>query len=118
MSGIQLIAVAFAGLMIFVTYNSYRRAQLRIYEFGLWMAIWAGLALISIFPDRLRSVIAPLQIARLLDLVIIAGLLLLSAIVFSLNRSVRRLEDRLAALVRNLALDSSAAEESQAPTSE
>ena len=118
MSGIQLIAVAFAGLMIFITYNSFRRSQLRVYEFGLWMAIWAGLALISLFPDRLRAVIAPLQIARLLDLVIITGLLLLSAIVFSLNRTVRRLEDRLAALVRNLALDASAAEEGQRSNSE
>lgn len=118
MSGIQLIAVAFAGLMIFVTYNSYRRGQLRIYEFALWMAVWAGLALISLFPDRLRAVIAPLQIARLLDLVVIGGLLLLSAIVFALNRTVRRLEDRLAALVRNLALDETTIDDPQASRSE
>lgn len=120
MTGIQLVAIAFAAGMIFLTYNSFRRRDLRLPEFLLWMAVWVVLILVSAFPDRLRAVIRPLEIARLLDLVMIAGILLLSLLVFMLNRTVRRLEDRLSRLVRNLALQDldSEPEPAQPKTSE
>jgi hypothetical protein len=69
------------------------------------MAVWVALVLISLFPDRLRAVIAPLQVARLLDLVMVGGILFLAALVFHLNRVLRRLEAKLVQLVRALALE-------------
>lgn len=106
MTGIQLIAILVALLMGYMTYTSYRRRELRGSEFGVWIAIWAGVVVVSLIPDRLRAVIAPLAVARLLDLVIIGGMLVLGAVVFNLNRSLRRLENRLESLVQRLALDS------------
>ena len=106
MTGIQLIAILVALLMTYVTYTSFRRRELRWSELVLWMSIWIGLALISLVPDRLRAVIAPLAVARLLDLVVIGGILTLGIIVFSLNRSLRRLDNRLDSLVERLALRS------------
>jgi hypothetical protein len=106
MTGIQLIAILVALLMGYMTYTSYRRRELRGSEFGVWIAIWAGVVVVSLIPDRLRAVIAPLAVARLLDLIVIAGMLVLGAVVFNLNRSLRRLENRLESLVQRLALDS------------
>jgi hypothetical protein len=53
-------------------------------------------------------VIAPFQVARLLDLVMMVAILLLTVLVFWLNRSLRKHEQRLAELVRTLALERSA----------
>jgi hypothetical protein len=106
MTGIQLIAILAAVLMVYISYTSFRRRELRASEFVLWMAIWIALAAVSVFPSLLRGVIAPLAVARLLDLVVIGGILTLGIIVFSLNRSLRRLDNRLESLVQHLALQS------------
>ena len=86
MSGIQLVAIVFAAGMLFLTYNSFRRRELRGYELVTWTVVWLGLAAISAFPDVVRGLIVPLRIFRLLDLVVILGLLGMSALVFVLKR--------------------------------
>jgi hypothetical protein len=105
MTGIQLVAICFALVMLFVTYTTLRRHELRIPEAVIWIAIWVGLILISLFPAVLRTIIVPLHVIRLLDLVTIVGLLLLAAIVFRLNVALRRVEGRVITLIRSLALD-------------
>jgi hypothetical protein len=104
MTGIQLIAIVFGVGMAFWTYRSYRRRDLLGVESAVWIAVWVGLILVSVFPDALRNVVGPLKVARLLDLVMIVGILLLSTMVFLLNGRVRRLESRIVELVRRLAL--------------
>jgi hypothetical protein len=105
MTGIQLVTIAVALLMLFITYTALRRHELRTYEFAIWSLIWLGLLFVSLFPDLLRGIIGPLHVIRLLDLVTIVGLLVIGVLVFSLNRVLRRLEDRVATIVRRLALD-------------
>jgi hypothetical protein len=104
MTGIQLIAIVFGVGMAFWTYRAYRRKDLLGLEAAVWLAVWVGLILVSVFPDALRNVVGPLKVARLLDLVMIVGILLLSTMVFLLNGRVRRLERRMVDLVRRLAL--------------
>jgi hypothetical protein len=103
MTGIQLIAVLISLLMTYLSYTSFRRRELRVTECVLWVSIWVSLALVSLFPYRLRAVIAPLAVARLLDLVVITGIFTLGILVFGLNRSLRRLDNRLDSLVERLA---------------
>jgi hypothetical protein len=106
MTSIQLIVILVALLMIYVSYTAFMRRELRATELMLWASIWIGLVLISLFPNQLRAVIASLAVARLLDLVVIGGILLLGIIVFSLNRGLRRLDNRLESLVERLAQQS------------
>lgn len=111
MTGIQVVAIGVGAVMLFITYTALRRNELRLYEFGVWSAVWASLILVSVFADRLRAVVAPLQVARLLDLVIITALIALAVMLLNLNRSLRTYERRLTRLVRELALESSAHDE-------
>jgi hypothetical protein len=104
MTGIQLLAIAFAIAMAFWTYRTYRRRDLLAVEAALWFGVWLGLAFVSAFPDVLRNIVGPLKVARLLDLVMIVALLLLSTIVFVLNSRVRHMERKTVELVRHLAL--------------
>jgi hypothetical protein len=104
MTGIQLIAIVFGLAMAFWTYRAYRRQDLLSVEAAVWLAVWLGLIVVSAFPDALRNVVGPLKVARLLDLVMIVGIMLLSTLVFLLNSRVRRLERRMVELVRRIAL--------------
>jgi hypothetical protein len=108
MTGIQLVTIAVALLMLFITYTALRRHELRTYEYAIWTLIWLGLLFVSLFPDLLRGIIGPLHVIRLLDLVTIVGLLVIGVLVFSLNRVLRRLEDRVTTIVRQLTLSSRA----------
>ncbi len=118
MTGIQLLAIAAGALMLFYSYNAFRRGELAAYEFAVWCAIWLAVILVSLFAAQMRGIVAPLAVARLLDLVIIAGMIGLGYLVMALNRSVRRLERRLTALVRALALDPPRGAEPAAPEPE
>lgn len=104
MSGLQLVVIVFGIGMAFWTYRAFRRRDLLGLETAIWIVVWAGLIFVTAFPDLLRSVVGPLKVARLLDLVMIVAILLLSTLVFVLNSRVRRLERRLIDLVRRLAL--------------
>lgn len=106
MTGVQLIAIVFGVGMGFFTYMSFRRRELTVAEFALWFTVWLALIAVSAFPDTLRQIIGPLKVARLLDLVMIAGTLFLSALVFYLHRTTRRMQLRIVELVRKLALSS------------
>ena len=110
MTGIQLVAICFAAGMVFLTHTAYRRSEVRRSEYSIWLAVWVALVLISIFPGQLRAVIAPLQVARLLDVITVGGLFFLAAVVFALNRTVRRLENQLNKLVGTLALSEAGTE--------
>lgn len=105
MSATQLITIAFGAAMLFLTYTAFRRRELRPFESVAWFSVWAALILVTLFADRLRAIVVPLQAARLLDLVIIGAILYLAATTFLLTRSLRRLETKLVELVRQLALE-------------
>jgi hypothetical protein len=104
MTGLQLLTAGIGAVMLFITYTAFRRRELRLEELGVWAAVWAGLIAVSLLGDRLRSIVAPLQAARLLDLVMVATLIGLAIYVFSLNRQLRRYDRKLIELVRQLAL--------------
>ena len=40
MTGIQLVTIAVALLMLFITYTALRRHELRTYEYAIWTLIW------------------------------------------------------------------------------
>ena len=105
MTAIQLLAIGFGLVMLFLTYTAAERNSLRVPEAAGWAVIWIALVLVSLLPDRLRGVVAPLQVARLLDLVVIATVMMLCVLLFFMHRAVRRLSDRVEALVRRLAID-------------
>lgn len=115
MAGIQLIAAGVGAVMLWISYTGFRRRELRGQEFAIWAAMWGGLIVVSLLGDRLRAVIVPLRVARLLDLVMVGAILFLAVLVLYLNRQVRRYDRRLAELVRQLALEEAAREDAPPP---
>ena len=104
MSAIQIIVVAFGIAMAFATYRAYRRRDLIAPEALMWSVVWLCLIVVTVFPNALRTVVGPLEVARLLDLVMIGAILVLTLLVFALNTRLRRNERRVVELVRRLAV--------------
>lgn len=104
MSGIQIVAAVFAVAMMYQAYLNFRRSDLSITGFVFWVALWLGLLAVSLLPGFFQNFISVAHVARLLDLVTIIGLLALTGICYRLYISVRGLEKKIAALVRQIAL--------------
>jgi hypothetical protein len=104
MTPIQVGALVFALAMGYVTYVGFRRRRFGAGGLVLWEVIWFGLAVVSIVPQLFQWIIKPLHVARLMDLVVVAGMLTLGAITYRSYEMVKRLEDQLEAYVREQAL--------------
>lgn len=105
MSAIQVVAAVFALAMMYQAYLNFRRDDLGLAGFAFWVALWVGLLAVSLLPGVFRNIISVAHVARLLDLVTIIGLLALTGICYRLYISVRGLEKKIAALVRQIALE-------------
>jgi hypothetical protein len=103
-TGIQVVAIAFALLMGYQTYIDLRRGELTLAGGVMWLALWLGLFLVSLLPGVFEHLNGVVRVARLLDLVVIVGMLAFSALTYRVYLATRRLERRLDALVRELAL--------------
>jgi hypothetical protein len=104
MSPIQAAALVFALAMAYLTYVGFRRRHFGPGGLVLWQTIWVGLALVSIVPQLFQWVIKPLHLARLMDLVVIAGMLVLGAITYRNYAIVQQLQEKVERYVREQAL--------------
>ena len=106
MTPIQAVVIVFALVMAYVTYVGWRRRQFAMSSLGLWLSIWVCLALVSVAPDFFRWLIKPLRLARLMDLVVVGGMLVLGVITYRNYVIVQRLQRQLESFVREQALAS------------
>ncbi len=104
MSPIQIAALVFALAMAYVSYVGYRRGNFGLTGVALWEGIWFCLALVSVVPQFFQWIIRPLHLARLMDLVVIVGMLVLGAITYRNYAVVQRLQDQVERFVREQAL--------------
>lgn len=104
MIGIQIVAVLFALWMVYFSFLHYRRKEFSKSEFVLWEIIWTGLIVIVLFPGSVRFLLDAFSITRTFDLVVIIGIMILFGVTFRNYVTVRRLERRIEATVRDQAL--------------
>lgn len=93
--GLQFIAVAFSGVMIYFAYVNYRKNEINRVEFATWFLAWALAMVIVLFPDTLRKVAQTFSISRLLDLLIAGGFLLVIVMVSIAYVRTKKIEKRL-----------------------
>ena len=86
---IQLIGMSFGILMIYFTFLHFKRNEFTMKEFVFWLVLFVTFMILSLFPNILDYVVLKLNIARTLDLFIIAGFMLFT-MKFVVQRSRRR----------------------------
>ncbi len=101
---VQLLAFAFAVAMGYISYVGFRRRQFGLGGFVFWEVIWAGLVVVSLFPGIFQPLTQTFRVARLMDLVVVVGMLVLGAVTYRSYVIVQRLQRQLERLVREQAL--------------
>ena len=102
---IQALAVLFALVMMYTTFLHYKRKDFSAGAFLFWMTLWVGFAVIVAFADEAKGIVEQLAFARLMDLVMVAGLAVLTIVAFWNFSAVSRLERKLEESVRKKALE-------------
>jgi hypothetical protein len=102
--GIQIVGAGFAIAMLYQTYFNFKRHDLTIREVVVWAMLWSGLLLVTVLPGPFQRITGTLDVARLLDLIVIAGMCVLGVICYQLYVVTRRLRKAIELLVREQAL--------------
>jgi hypothetical protein len=90
--------------MAYLSYVGFRRRQFGLGGFIFWEIVWAGLAVVSVAPGLFQPLARTFRVARLLDLVVVVGMLVLGAVTYQNYVTVQRLRRQVERLVRELAL--------------
>jgi len=102
--GIQIIAIFFAFMMIYLALLNYRRGEIDRIEFFSWTTIWSLTIFIVVFPVLLRDLAQHFFITRLFDLIVVGGFILVISMVSKAYLKTRKIEKKLEELVRQKAL--------------
>ena len=102
--GLQLIAIIFSFLMIYLALLNKRRGEIDKSEFVSWSVIWSLTIFIVIFPELLRSFAQRFFITRLFDLMVIGGFVLVITMTVKSYLSTKKMERKLEDLIRKEAL--------------
>jgi len=101
--GIQIVAVLFALLMIYLAHIYYKKHDFGLNDFLLWGAAWAFFIIVTVFPRSVDFVVQTLTLSDTMQFLIIAGLTFLAALVFYMYRVVRKMQHQVERLVIELA---------------
>ena len=102
--GLQIIAIIFAFLMIYLAILHRRRGELDRTEIISWVTIWAVTIFVVIFPEILRTFAKTFFITRLFDLMVVGGFVLVIAMATRTYMGTKRMEKKLEEYVRTEAL--------------
>jgi hypothetical protein len=102
--GLQITTLIFSFAMIYFAVLHFRRGELNRLEIISWLVIWGFALLAIIFPDPLQAFARQFKFARLFDLIVVGGLILVILMVSKAYISTNRIERKLEKFVRSEAL--------------
>ncbi len=103
--GIQLMAIIFILIMIYLTFLYYKKSHYSAASLSLWMAVWLGALLLVLFPETLYGIMETLKIERTVDFFVISGFMFFTVLIFYLYNAVKQMQRKMERLVRKIAID-------------
>lgn len=104
MTNIQLVALIFGFVMVYLTFLHYKRKEFSRYQLVLWEVLWIGFVLTTLMPDRFNLVTERLGIGRAFDLFSIVAFVLILFLTFHNYLLVTKLNKKLENKVREKTL--------------
>ncbi|MCF7871701.1 DUF2304 domain-containing protein [Candidatus Woesearchaeota archaeon] len=101
--GIQIIGIIFALIMLYFTYVYYKRKNYGYRSLILWGIVWLGVLFLVTFPQIVYGIMGTLQIQRTADFFVMAGFVFFSIIIFHLYITVKKNNEKMEKLVKNIA---------------
>lgn len=102
--GIQILGVAFALFMLYLTFLHYKRKEFTINEAGFWIGLLIIFIIITLVPGIVDPLVKTLNIGRKMDFYIIAGFMFLVFSSYYIYGQMRKTQKKLEAVVREVAI--------------
>jgi hypothetical protein len=102
--GLQITTLAFSFVMIYFAILNYKRGELKRSEVVIWVIVWLFVIFAIIFPDLLQSFAKEFRFARLFDMMVVGGMILVIAMVSKMYIRTNRTQKKLDEFVRKEAL--------------
>ena len=102
--GLQIIALLFAFSMIYFAVLNYKRGEINGVEIAGWLVVWVGTIFVVIFPELLNTFARTFFFARVFDMMVVAGFILVISMVSLAYIKTKKNEKKLEELVRKLSL--------------
>ncbi len=102
--GLQLIALIFVLIMLYLGYMHYRRGEINGMEILSWIIIWSGAIFIIAFPSIFSVFSGTIAISRAFDLAVLGGFVLVIPLVYLSYVRSKKIEKKIEELVRKEAL--------------
>ncbi|MEM4755967.1 MAG: DUF2304 family protein [Candidatus Woesearchaeota archaeon] len=100
---IQIIGIFFGLFMLYYTSLHYQRNEFSKQSYLLWQSVWVLFLLLAVFPFLLLPLQASLAFSRVMDMLVVLGLLFLLFVCFYNFLAIKKTEQRVERLVRSLA---------------
>lgn len=104
-TGIQVASVGFSLFMSYLSYLYYKRHYFDLGTLVVWLLIFAGFSLLTLFPEFLKPFARVLKFARLFDLFVVFGMILLLSVAYKNFVSLQILKKKLEAIIQDKALE-------------
>ena len=101
---IQFLGVLFGILMVYFTFVKFKRKELSMFEFFMWVFGWFVLIFVALVPSILDFIIAPLNFYRRLDFFVVFGFFILLGLGFYNYSVVKKMERKMVVFIRREAI--------------
>lgn len=98
--GLQITALMFSFIMIYFALLHFRRRELESVEIVVWFTVWLFAIFAIVFPDIFQVYARQFKFARLFDMMVVGGIIIIFAMVARVYLAVKRTEKKLEELVR------------------
>jgi hypothetical protein len=102
--GLQLLLLFFALFMVYVLLLHWKKKNISNMMFGSWLVIWVGFLITTFFPKILEPLLKDLFLVRVMDLGMVIAFMILTYVTVENNIKIKRLEEQIEKLVRELAI--------------
>ncbi|MBI2980937.1 MAG: DUF2304 domain-containing protein [Deltaproteobacteria bacterium] len=100
----QVFLFTLATLAMIGVIFKYRDKKIGARFFLLWLFLWAGAAVVILFPESTTAAASLLHIGRGADVVLYLGVILILYLLFTVFVRMERMDREITKIVRNLAL--------------
>ncbi len=104
MALIQILAIIFVIFAIWRVFSEFRRHDLKLTEFIMWLIFWLAVAVAFITPDSLTRLANLLGIGRGADLVLYVAVIVVFYLMFRIFVRLEKMERNITKVVRQDAM--------------
>lgn len=102
--GVQLILLFFGLFMLYVTFLYWKRKAFTNLTFGVWLVVWIGFLMFSLFPNLMEPLWRDLFFVRAMDFGMIIAFMILTFLTIDNNVRIKKYEEQLENLVRKISV--------------